>query len=138
MYENLAILAIFAFIYSVIAGKVERTAITGPIIFITFGLLAGPVGIGLLEVDVNNVQLRVIADMTLALILFIDAANADLYVLKTHFTDSQAYAIAGAFPCALHSERSPGSSCSPGSPCSSSACLPPCWQPLTRHWARVW
>lgn len=84
MYENLAILAIFALVYSVIAGRVERTAISGPIIFIAFGLFAGPVGIGLLDFDVNNVELRVIADMTLALILFIDAANADLYVLKTH------------------------------------------------------
>lgn len=42
MYEDLAILALFAFIFSVIAGRVERSSITGPIIFIGFGLLAGP------------------------------------------------------------------------------------------------
>ena len=99
MYENLAILAIFALIYSVIAGKVERSTITGPIIFIAFGLLAGPVGIGLLEFDVNSVQLRVIADMTLALILFIDAANADLYVLKTHSRIPQLMLLRGLPLC---------------------------------------
>ena len=82
MYENLAIIALFAFIYSNIAGGVERTMISGPMIFITFGLIFGPVGLGILELDVTNVELRVVADLTLALILFIDAANADLSILK--------------------------------------------------------
>ncbi|MCW8963611.1 MAG: cation:proton antiporter [Gammaproteobacteria bacterium] len=82
MYENLAILAIFAFIYSAIAGRMEKTMISGPMIFVAFGLIFGDVGLGLLEMDVTQTELRVIADLTLALILFIDAANADLSVLK--------------------------------------------------------
>jgi NhaP-type Na+/H+ or K+/H+ antiporter len=84
MYENLAILALFAFVFSVIAGRVERSAVTGPIIFIAFGLIAGPFGFGFLDMDVNNIELRVIADLTLALVLFIDAANADLSVLRSY------------------------------------------------------
>ena len=86
MYSNLAIMTLFAFAYSVVAGRVERSAVSGPIIFIAFGLLAGPVGIGVLYLDVRNVELRVVADLTLALVLFIDAANADLATLRSHAT----------------------------------------------------
>lgn len=84
MYDNLTILALFALLYSAIAGRVERSALTGPMVFILFGLLAGPAGLGLIDMDVDDIELRVIADMTLALILFIDAANADLRTLRAH------------------------------------------------------
>lgn len=84
MYDNLAILAAFAFLFSVIAGRIERSAITGPMIYVLFGLLAGPMVFGFLKMDVQAVELRVIADLTLALVLFIDAANADLSTLRTH------------------------------------------------------
>lgn len=84
MYSNVAIMVLFAFAYSVIAGRVERSAVSGPIVFITFGLIAGPYGFGFLDMDVQNVELRVVADLTLALVLFIDAANANLGVLRSH------------------------------------------------------
>ena len=86
MYGNLAILVLFGFVYSVVAGRVERSAVTGPIIFIVFGLIAGPVGLGILDMDVQTIELRVVADLTLALVLFIDAANADLKTLRSHAT----------------------------------------------------
>jgi NhaP-type Na+/H+ or K+/H+ antiporter len=79
-------MVLFAFVFSVIAGRVERSAVSGPIIFIAFGLIAGPVGLGLLDMDVTAVELRVVADLTLALVLFIDAANADLATLRSHAT----------------------------------------------------
>ena len=84
MYEDLATLAVFAFIFSVVAGRIERSTITGPIIFIAFGLIAGPFGLGFLNIEVKAVELRVVADLTLALVLFIDAANADLVTLRSH------------------------------------------------------
>jgi len=84
MYTNLAVLAIFALFYSLVAGRLERTPISGPIVFLSFGLLAGPLGLGWLELDVDNHGLRVLADMTLALVLFIDAANANKSVLRKH------------------------------------------------------
>ena len=84
MYENLAALVVFAFIFSVVAGRIERSIITGPMVYITFGLIAGPVGLGFLNLEVTNVELRVVADLTLALVLFIDAANADLSTVRSH------------------------------------------------------
>ena len=84
MYSNLAILALFGFAFSVVAGRIERSRVSGPIIFIFFGLLAGPQFLGLIDFDIEAVELRVIADLTLALVLFIDAANANLKTLRTH------------------------------------------------------
>jgi NhaP-type Na+/H+ or K+/H+ antiporter len=85
MYIELAVLALFIFCYSLVAGRVERAAASGPIVFVIAGLLMGPLGIGWFDGSVSNTGLRVLADLTLALILFIDAANADLAILKRQF-----------------------------------------------------
>jgi NhaP-type Na+/H+ or K+/H+ antiporter len=84
MYNNLAVLAVFGFLFSVIAGRIERSVLTGPMVYIFFGLLAGPLGFGVLDLQVDAIEMRVIADLTLALVLFLDAANADLRALKAH------------------------------------------------------
>jgi NhaP-type Na+/H+ or K+/H+ antiporter len=84
MYENLATLALFALAFSVIAGRIERSIVTGPMVYIAFGLIAGPVGFGFMVMDIHTTELRVVADLTLALVLFIDASNADLSVLRSH------------------------------------------------------
>ena len=85
MYIELAIFALFAFFYSIVAGRLERAATSGPIVFVVSGLLMGPLGLGWFDGDVSRTELRVLADLTLALILFIDAANADLAILKRQF-----------------------------------------------------
>ncbi len=81
MYADLTILALFVFVYSAIAGGVERTPVTGPIVFTAFGVALGPVGLGWLQLNLDQEGLRTLAELTLALVLFTDAANADLSVL---------------------------------------------------------
>ncbi len=85
MYIELAIFALFIFCYSLVAGRLERAAASGPIVFVVAGLLMGPLGLGWFDGDVSRTGLRLLADLTLALILFIDAANADLAILKRQF-----------------------------------------------------
>ncbi len=85
MYSDLAILAAFAFVYSVIAGRLEKTPLNGAIVFVAFGLACGPIGLGIIDLDVDAEGLRTLAELTLALVLFSDAANADLRVLKLNF-----------------------------------------------------
>jgi NhaP-type Na+/H+ or K+/H+ antiporter len=82
MYENLALLALFALVYSAVAGALERTWISGAIVFTAFGLLVGPMGLGLLTWDTDRETMRSLAEVTLALVLFTDAAGADIGVLK--------------------------------------------------------
>jgi NhaP-type Na+/H+ or K+/H+ antiporter len=82
MYETLAILAIFVFFYSLASGGLERTPINGALVFTAFGLALGPLGLDVLRLDVDTEGLRTLAELTLALVLFTDAANANLGVLK--------------------------------------------------------
>ncbi|MBW1902362.1 MAG: cation:proton antiporter, partial [Deltaproteobacteria bacterium] len=82
MYENLAVMALLVFLYSIFAGRLERTPISGSIVFVVAGFILGPMALGWIKGDATNTELRVIADLTLALILFIDAANADLTILR--------------------------------------------------------
>ena len=51
MYQNAAILAAFLLIYSTVAGRVERSWLSGPIVFTAAGLLLGPFGLGLVYLN---------------------------------------------------------------------------------------
>jgi NhaP-type Na+/H+ or K+/H+ antiporter len=85
MYVELAIIALFIFIYSLVAGRIERSAISGPMVFVTAGFLIGPSAFGLLNGDASSSDLRTMEDLNLALIIFIDAANADMSILKRQY-----------------------------------------------------
>ena len=82
MYQDLVIMAIFVLVYSTVAGAVEKTWISGAMIFTAFGLLIGPVGLDLISFEADREAIKVLAELTLALVLFTDAAGADLGVLK--------------------------------------------------------
>jgi NhaP-type Na+/H+ or K+/H+ antiporter len=82
MYENLAILALAAFAYSLVAGRLSRAVVNGPVVYLVFGVLAGPVGFGWLNLSVDSEAIGMIAEFTLALVLFLDASNANFSVLR--------------------------------------------------------
>ncbi len=95
MYENLAVVAVFTLLYSLVAGGVSRTLLTGPIVFVGFGLVAGPVGLGILDISLDKEILRTLIDLTLCLVLFVDAASADLHVLKKRLAIPQRMLLIG-------------------------------------------
>jgi NhaP-type Na+/H+ or K+/H+ antiporter len=95
MYQNLAILCAFIFVYSVLSKGLERTPINGALVFTAFGLALGPFGLNLLKMDIDAEGLRILAEITLALVLFTDASNADLGVLKKSFRIPQRLLIIG-------------------------------------------
>ena len=95
MYETLAILAVFIFLYSIASGGLERTPVNGALIFTAFGLALGPAGLGVLSLDVDKEGLRTLAELTLALVLFTDASNANLGVLKKNIGIPQRLLLIG-------------------------------------------
>ena len=95
MYENMAILAAFVFLYSIASGGLERTPINGALLFAAFGLALGPLGLGILSLNVDTEGLSTLAELTLALVLFTDAANANLGVLKKSFHIPQRLLLIG-------------------------------------------
>ena len=95
MYETLAILAAIVFLYSIASGGLERTPVSGAFLFAAIGLAFGPLGLGLLDLEVDAEELRTLAELALALLLFTDAANADLSVLKRSFRIPQRLLVIG-------------------------------------------
>jgi sodium/hydrogen antiporter len=85
LYLNAALLAAFLFIYSAVAGRVERSLISGPIVFTLVGFILGQDGLGILRINITGEGLRLLAELTLAMVLFTDAANADFGIVKRNF-----------------------------------------------------
>jgi len=48
------LIALFIFLVGLFSGRLERTVITLPMVFVTFGLLVGPVGLNIIQLDVVN------------------------------------------------------------------------------------
>lgn len=95
MYENLAIITVFVFLYSIASAKLEKTSFSGAVLFTICGLALGPMGLGVLQLNVDAELLRTLAELTLALVLFTDASNANLRVLKKSFHIPQRLLLLG-------------------------------------------
>ena len=82
MYQNAAILAAVVLLYSVAAGRVARSWLSGPILFTIAGVIFGPLGLDVLRLGITAADLRLVAEAALAMVLFTDAAHADLGVVR--------------------------------------------------------
>jgi NhaP-type Na+/H+ or K+/H+ antiporter len=82
MYQTVAILAAFLLVYSAVAGRIEQSWMSGPILFVAAGLILGPLGLDLVHTSMAEEGVRVLAEATLAMVLFTDAANADFRVVS--------------------------------------------------------
>ena len=95
MYGNLAILSLFLFIYSIVSGGLARTPINGALVFTAFGFVCGPLVLNLLKPDVTAEGLRTIAELTLAFVLFTDAAKSNLGANRKTFRMPQRLLLIG-------------------------------------------
>jgi len=81
---ELALLALLILGYSIFAEKIEKAPVSGPIIFLVFGVLLGPIGFNLISFSVGNEGYKLLSELALALVLFTDASKTDLKVLKSN------------------------------------------------------
>lgn len=75
---ELAILAVVVFAYTVVAARLDRFSISAPIALVTAGALLGPAGIHAVEAPATSVPVQVLAELTLAILLFTDASTIGL------------------------------------------------------------
>jgi NhaP-type Na+/H+ or K+/H+ antiporter len=86
MYLNAALLALVAAVYALLSGRVDRSRVSGPILFVLVGMLLGTGVLGALSFDATIDDLRLLAEITLSMVLFADAANADIdQIRRTRF-----------------------------------------------------
>jgi len=68
-------------LFSLFSGPIGRGSLTPPMVFTAFGLLLSPIGLGLIDISVDNGIIHAIAEITLILVLFTDAARINLKYL---------------------------------------------------------
>ncbi|MBO0407185.1 cation:proton antiporter [Aeromonas hydrophila] len=84
IYQNLAVIAAFLLVYSLIAGRFESRLVNGPLLFLLMGWLLGPGGIELLSLSIDSDSIKFLAELTLVIVLFSDAANTNWQVLQAN------------------------------------------------------
>jgi sodium/hydrogen antiporter len=78
MSADLAILAALVALYALVAAKLGRWSITGPMIFVLIGFLLGPRVLGVLILSTQAELVKTLTEITLALLLFSDASTLNL------------------------------------------------------------
>ncbi|HEX8027588.1 MAG TPA: cation:proton antiporter [Vicinamibacterales bacterium] len=80
----LALVAAVIVISALLSGWVDRTGVPQVAVFLGIGALIGPIGLGLLDASVQSEVLRVVATLSLVLVLFTDAVSLDLREVREH------------------------------------------------------
>lgn len=80
-----AVFAGFAFVYSLVAGRVERSVVSGPMVCLAVGFVIGPYGLRWVDARPTASDIETLVELTLALVLFTDAASANTRVLRRTF-----------------------------------------------------
>ena len=73
--SGITILAVVFAVYALVAGRLDRLSITAPMVFLVAGAILGPGGTDLLKVSLSNETSLALTEITLALLLFADAAT---------------------------------------------------------------
>ena len=75
-------LVILLLVWSAVSGRLERLDISGPILFLGAGMLLSNLSWADVEISVESHTVHGLAEITLALLLFADAARVDPHDLR--------------------------------------------------------
>ena len=75
---GLTVLAVVVVAYTLVASKLDRWWITGPMVFVAAGVILGPGGLDVLPLSLTSETVLTITELTLALLLFADASTVRL------------------------------------------------------------
>lgn len=82
---DVVIVALFAVAYGALSKLIDRTPLTGPMLFVGFGIAVGSPGFDVLDVPLTDSGVELLAELTLGLLLFSDAIRVDLVRLRVDF-----------------------------------------------------
>jgi NhaP-type Na+/H+ or K+/H+ antiporter len=81
-YSDLATIAGFAFLYSLIASRLEQSRLNGALVYVLAGFIFSTHVLGWVNIEIGGEALKTLAELTLALVLFTDSANTNLVTLR--------------------------------------------------------
>ena len=82
---SLAIVALTLLGYAAVSRRLDRTIVTGPMVFVGVGLAVGAAGTDWLHPSVRSSVIRTMVEAALTLVLFADASRIDLGALRKEF-----------------------------------------------------
>jgi NhaP-type Na+/H+ or K+/H+ antiporter len=80
----LTTIAVLLIVYAALSRRLELANVSGAMFFTTTGLLAGP-ALGLLDLDVGSERVKLLAEITLTLVLFADASRISVRTLRREY-----------------------------------------------------
>src|SRR3954465_15046639 len=82
MHWAVAVVALTLLAFAAVSGRLAGTPITAAIVFTAVGLLVGSKALGLVDVAPAGETVKLLAEATLALVLFADASRIDVRALR--------------------------------------------------------
>jgi NhaP-type Na+/H+ or K+/H+ antiporter len=82
----LAVIALTLLAFAAISGRIAGTPITAAMVFTAVGLLVGSEAFGLVELAPAGETVKLLAEATLAMVLFADASRIDVRVLRAELS----------------------------------------------------
>ena len=76
------IIALIVLLYGFFSKKLEKLNISGPMIFLLFGILLSPLGFDVIEVGLDSDAVKIIAEIALIIVLFTDSSSLNLKGFK--------------------------------------------------------
>lgn len=76
--ESLAWTAAVVIAYGAVSRRMAASVVTAPMVFVAVGMLLGPAGLQRLDLGFDDGGVRILAEATLALVLFVDATALDV------------------------------------------------------------
>jgi sodium/hydrogen antiporter len=80
--NGIVILLMVTVAYALLAGRLDRWSISGPMVFVAAGLVLGPEMLGVLELSLGSDVVLTFTELTLAALLFADATSVPLRDLE--------------------------------------------------------
>ena len=80
--STIVALALLVLVWSVLSGRLARSDVSGPFLFVAVGLIGAWAGLSWAEVDLGTSTVHQVAEVTLALVLFADASRLDVRGLR--------------------------------------------------------
>ncbi|RZV34588.1 MAG: sodium:proton antiporter [Chromatiales bacterium] len=81
-HQLLILFALLVFAFGLVSRFAERNSVTGPMVFMTVGILGSSLAFGFLHVTPDMGPVKLVAELALTLILFIDATM----IKRSHFS----------------------------------------------------
>ena len=78
----LTVVAVSALLWSLLSARLERFNISAPMAFVVFGLVSTHGPLSVINVEVDSSLARSVAEITLAIVLFVDASRVNVRALR--------------------------------------------------------